>query len=503
MIPRRRRDRVVAGVLMTLLLGYAVVPLGQTPLHLWYDATAVLAMLAGFLGVRRHRPAHARGWRLTLTGFSGWVVGDLVWFSETAGGSAPFPAPSDGVYLLSYLVLGAGVLTMVRTRRSGSDRAAFLDAAILTTGITVVVAVFLIAPQAADATLRLPARIVGVAYPVGDMFLLAALARMITSPGARNRSYRLLLAALVSVGVADIAWNIQVVHSGDTGSDNHLINVCWLAGYVLVAVAANSSTMALVAEPVPPSDDVPAFTRRRVIAMGVGLLLPAMVLVADGLMTGADHWHLVAAGSAVMSALVLARFVDLLSIVQTQAVQLAALARTDALTGVPNRRTWDHELSRACQLARDRGGRLAVAVLDLDRFKAFNDEHGHPAGDRLLRQAAAAWRAALPADAVLARYGGEEFAVLLPGHRSEQAETVIARLRDRTPDGQTFSAGICEWRRAGGPDNPATLVAHADQALYEAKKNGRNRTVLARPAEPPYPAPARPEIPRQAGPARP
>ena len=80
---------------------------------------------------------------------------------------------------------------------------------------------------------------------------------------------------------------------------------------------------------------------------------------------------------------------------------------------------------------------------------------------------------------------------------------MIARLRDRTPDGQTFSAGICEWRRAGGPDNPATLVAHADQALYEAKKNGRNRTVLARPAEPPYPAPARPEIPRQAGPARP
>ena len=130
------------------------------------------------------------------------------------------------------------------------------------------------------------------------------------------------------MGVADIAWNIQVVHSGDTGSDNHLINVCWLAGYVLVAVAASSSTMALVAEPVPPSDDVPAFTRRRVIAMGVGLLLPAMVLVADGLMTGADHRHLVAAGSAVMSALVLARFVDLLSIVQTQAVQLAALART-------------------------------------------------------------------------------------------------------------------------------------------------------------------------------
>ncbi|MDT7580782.1 MAG: hypothetical protein QOK35_2046 [Pseudonocardiales bacterium] len=164
-----------------------------------------------------------------------------------------------------------------------------------------------------------------------------------------------------------------------------------------------------------------------------------------------------------MSALVLIRFVDLLSIVQTQAVQLAALARTDALTGVPNRRSWDHELSRACQLARDSGGQLSVA------------------GDRLLAQAATAWRAALPEDAVLARYGGEEFAVLLPGQRPEQAATVIARLKDRTPAGQTFSAGICEWRGAGEPDNPATLVAHADQALYEAKKNGRDRIVLARP----------------------
>jgi diguanylate cyclase (GGDEF)-like protein len=91
------------------------------------------------------------------------------------------------------------------------------------------------------------------------------------------------------------------------------------------------------------------------------------------------------------------------------------------------------------------------------------------------------WRAALPPDAVLARYGGEEFAVLLPGHRLEQAESVIGRLKDRTPAGQTFSAGISEWRCAGEPDTPAALVAHADQALYRAKKDGRDRIVLARP----------------------
>jgi diguanylate cyclase (GGDEF)-like protein len=478
------RDRVVPGVLLALLLGYAVVPLDTAALRLWYDVTGVLAMLAGFHGVHRHRPAHARGWRLILAGFSGWVAGDLLWFTEVDGGDAPFPAPSDGVYLLSYLLLGAGVLTVVRTRRAGGDRAAFLDAAILTTGITVVVAVFLIAPLATDVTLTLPARIVSTAYPAGDVFLLAALARMLTSPGARNRSYRLLLAALAVVTVADLAWNLQLVRSGDAGADNHFVNVCWLAGYVLVAVAATSSTMALVAEPTPPTEDAPAFGRRRVVAMAIGLLLPALVLFVDGVFNGAGHWHLVAAGSAVMSVLVLARFVDLLSIVQTQAVQLAALARTDSLTGVPNRRSWDHELSRACQNARDRGALLSVAILDLDRFKAFNDEHGHPAGDALLRQAATAWRAALPAEAVLARYGGEEFAVLLPGCRLEQAEAVIGRLMDRTPAGQTFSAGISEWRCAGEPDTPAALVAHADRALYRAKNDGRDRIVLARPSTP-------------------
>ncbi len=367
------------------------------------------------------------------------------------------------------------MLAMVRTRRSGSDRAAFLDAAILTTGAAVLVTVFLIAPLAEDASLSFVAKVVSTAYPVGDVFLIAALARMLTSAGSRNRSYRLLLASLGITTATDTAWNVMVALSGDTVTETLWLNAGWLCGYVLVACAANTPAMSLVAEPAPPTDALP-FGRRRLVAMGTGLLLPAVVLFADGLGDDAVNWAVIGSGAAVMSILVLARFVDLLSIVQSQAVQLAALARTDPLTGAPNRRTWDHELSRACQHARDNGTRLTVAILDLDHFKAFNDTHGHQAGDQLLREAVAAWGGALPAEATLARYGGEELALLLPGYRIAGAEKVISVIKNRTPRGQTFSAGIAEWSSTA---SPTALIAAADKALYRAKRSGRNRIMAA------------------------
>jgi diguanylate cyclase (GGDEF)-like protein len=312
---------------------------------------------------------------------------------------------------------------------------------------------------------------------VGDVFLLALLARVFTSAGARNGAFRLLLAALVITTVADSVWNVLVVLSGDTGPNERWLNVGWLCAYVLVAIATHRPAMALVAEP-PPPGEVRPIGRCRVVAMAVGLLLPPVVLFLDGADGEITSWPVVAVGATVMSGLVLLRFVHLFSVVQTQAVQLATLARTDALTGVANRRTWDHELSRACLSAREQHRRLAVAILDIDHFKAFNDTHGHQAGDDLLRAAATAWSAALPPGGFLARYGGEEFAVLLPDHGVFEAHAVITALRLRTPCGQSFSAGVVE-RRLREPAVPADLVAAADEALYRAKRGGRNRVVMA------------------------
>ena len=159
--------------------------------------------------------------------------------------------------------------------------------------------------------------------------------------------------------------------------------------------------------------------------------------------------------------------------------RVEAMARTDELTGLPNRRAWDEELMREVARAERMGTSVAVVLLDLDRFKHFNDSHGHQQGDKFLREAAVAWRTALRTTDFIGRYGGEEFGVLLPAASREGGQEVVERLRQSTPMGQTCSAGIAFWEP---PDTPEEVVRRADDALYRAKREGRDRAVTARPS---------------------
>jgi diguanylate cyclase (GGDEF)-like protein len=148
------------------------------------------------------------------------------------------------------------------------------------------------------------------------------------------------------------------------------------------------------------------------------------------------------------------------------------LARTDPLTGLLNRRAWrdllDAELARSARHATP----VCVAMLDLDHFKRFNDDHGHVAGDAFLQQLAAAWQAAIRPSDTLGRYGGEEFSLLLPDCDLEAAIEVIERLRMSVPLDERCSAGIACW---DGSENPVQLITRADELLYEAKDAGRDR----------------------------
>jgi diguanylate cyclase (GGDEF)-like protein len=159
--------------------------------------------------------------------------------------------------------------------------------------------------------------------------------------------------------------------------------------------------------------------------------------------------------------------------------RLERLASTDDLTGLPNRRQWEEQLPRELGRSLRYGDPVCVAMLDLDHFKHYNDTHGHPAGDRLLKEIASAWRAVMRPYDLLARYGGEEFSLILVGCELEEAERIVERLRTATPHDVSCSVGMAWW---DGEEAPASLVSRADEALYEAKRCGRDQTFLAAPA---------------------
>lgn len=468
-----RVRRAAVGALLLAVGLYVVLPLGDTARAWAYETIAVLGVGLGAWGVRANHLPRRRGWVLGLAGFGLWVVGDLVWDIEQEVLHLDLlPAPSDGVYLAGYGLLGAGVLVLARARRQSDHRVALLDAAIVTVGIAVPTAVFLVAPAASASGLSLAGQLTTSAYPLGDLFVLAVLARLAMSPGASTVAFRWLVTALLCTLGADVAYQIGTI----TGrfDDSVWMDLGWLTGYVAVGAAALHPSMRVLAEPPPNREAAPS--SRQLAVLTTAAVLPGVTLLVEGVAGRPIAWGVIGAGTVVLGALVLARMGTLLDQVQVQAVQLAALARVDALTGAPNRRTWDHELSRACAQAAERGEALALAIIDLDHFKQFNDAYGHQAGDRLLREAVAAWTAVLDDGQVLARYGGEEFAVLLPGHGLASGRDVVDGLRRLTPGEQTFSAGVALWEPG---TEPASAVAAADAALYRAKRSGRDRVEVA------------------------
>lgn len=172
---------------------------------------------------------------------------------------------------------------------------------------------------------------------------------------------------------------------------------------------------------------------------------------------------------------------------ETEMRRLSDEVSTDALTQVANRRglaqAFEAESARA---SRDEGAQLAVALIDIDNFKKLNDTLGHAAGDVALKSLAGAVRERLRPVDHLARFGGEEFVVLLPGTEIQEAQQALTRLQRSLSaalfmhDGRevfvTFSSGVTAWRSG---EALAVTLERADEALYEAKRTGKNRTCIA------------------------
>jgi diguanylate cyclase (GGDEF)-like protein len=171
--------------------------------------------------------------------------------------------------------------------------------------------------------------------------------------------------------------------------------------------------------------------------------------------------------------------------------KLEVMALIDPLTGLANRRRFEDTLATEWSRARRAGTPLALALFDVDAFKAYNDNFGHPEGDRCLSAVAAALASELRRGDLVARWGGEEFALLLPGAKVEDAVEIAneiaarvenLRIDHRSPPAPvpfvTVSAGVASLRPQNGRD-PEDLLRAADEALYEAKRQGRRRVVAA------------------------
>jgi diguanylate cyclase (GGDEF)-like protein/PAS domain S-box-containing protein len=146
---------------------------------------------------------------------------------------------------------------------------------------------------------------------------------------------------------------------------------------------------------------------------------------------------------------------------------LRMLARSDDLTGLPNRRVWADRHAEEVRRARRSGAPLSVAMIDLDGFKQLNDGEGHAAGDRLLKAVAAEWSRKVRETDLLARLGGDEFGLLLPDCGTAGGIAIVERMRAAMPAGQTFSVGVATWN---GEEPFEDAIKRADQRLYEDKK---------------------------------
>ncbi len=473
---------VAAGV---VIAAYPSFPLGLRP---WvFDALSLAAGVAMLIAIRVRRFPRPLPWLFIAGAQLSFAAGDVAFdYLRFVLHVEPFPSVADAAYATGYVLLGAGLTLLIRRRCQRGDMAGLLDAAMVTVGVGVTSWLFLIVPIATDSSLGLVDRLVSVGYPLADLLLLALLIRLGFTPARSAAASRLLAVGVLAQLIADTGYAAGVLVElntiGSTGLD-----MLWLAAYALtLAAILHPAASALDTSPPERGAELSVY---RVAALAVAALVAPLILTVQSVADVAVDGLVIGIASIILFLLVIARMVGLFRHVQDQARQLSALAGTDGLTGIANRRRWDDTLPAELARAARTREPVCVALIDLDHFKAYNDTHGHQSGDDLLRRAAATWRAQARSVDLVARYGGEEFAVLLPDCTLHDARKLTQRLHDGVPDGQTCSIGLAQWDRL---ELPADLIGRADAALYQAKHQGRNRTQVSGDVPSPCPSSERP-----------
>lgn len=463
---------VVASIMVIPLVVIYAIPPGDTARLVLARTLGVVAVVVFGWGLQQFPPAARAVWTCLWLYEAVTVLADILYdVLTTVNGTPPFPGFTDLLYLSTYVFAFEGLRRLIHLLSPGRDRESWVDAAIIALAAASVVLTFVIGPLLLATDRFDLTAVVSVAYPLLDIVILATLARVLVVPRISNPSLTLLAASMSVFLGYDLAYNYLAVL--DDWTEYRWLEVAWTGAILLLALASRAPGASRFRA--QSTDAADRITPGRALGVGVAVLIgPTLLLFAvwtDDLLVA--KW--LAPGGLVVVGLLVWRMYRLLRTVQGQAQQLSGLARTDALTGVPNRRSWDFELDRAVHSGTESQARFTLALFDIDHFKTFNDNFGHQIGDTLLTSCAQAWTELLPAGATLARYGGEEFALLLPATALKDSRPLLERLREATPAEVTVSIGAAEWWPG---DEVAETVGRADAAMYAAKRAGRNRVQL-------------------------
>jgi diguanylate cyclase (GGDEF)-like protein len=516
----RRRFRVVVPVVLGTVAGFTAL---TTSGVLGEEATTVadnlaqfsaggFATAAGAWSWRRARGADRRWRGLLAIGIGGWTCGLLIWayYQLVPGVGIPSPSLADvGFFALPAFALPALWAFPARTMpgtRAGlqvdgvGERRPIRDSIFVLDSLVVVGSLFLLtwatalgAALTADRT-ELAAFLVALGYPITDLVLVVfvVLVGSFRMP-ANPRALLLLGIGLVSVAVSDSLFLYLV----STGADS--MPAVYNIGFVLGPTLLGLSLLA----PRPPARrqsgeaDLRATERRAVLLPYLPLTVTGLLLVVQ-LVVGSDLDAVETVLGLTLVAVVVGRQlvtlldnVNLLHQVRDGQDRLRRQAFNDSLTGLANRALFRDRLTHAIDVHLRDERPLALLFCDLDDFKHVNDQHGHAAGDEVLRTVADRLRACVRAGDTVARLGGDEFALLLEsgseapelvGRRvlaeMERPVTIGARGRGSgVPVRVGASVGLVVMDPREDGITPDVLLARVDTAMYAAKRHGKSRLV--------------------------
>jgi len=316
---------LAAGVLLCALYVWVPPFAGSGPVMNLLGLSPVLAIVAG---VRLHKPASPGPWRFFAIGFALFWLGDLYTYSypRLFGADVPFPSIGDGAYVLVYPALMAGLLMLVRRRNPQRDRAGLIDSLIMTLGLSLLSWVALIAPYLHDDSMDTIAKLVSIAYPFGDILLLAAAIRLAVDSGRREPAFYLLATSIVALLMTDFAYGVVTLQGAYDGQV--ILDAGWISFYLLWGAAALHPSMRGLERPAADRD--PKLTPLRLALLTCASLIAPAVELVHVLDQGDMDLVVIIGASAVLFGLVVLRMAGLVRQQERSVVRERALSGAGA-----------------------------------------------------------------------------------------------------------------------------------------------------------------------------